>query len=67
MNYWNEVERICERCQKSILNDYTINRYIKVPNFFRENHMLFCSCKKYYNMSDLIYKNDYFVINKKLK
>ena len=67
MNYWNEVERICDRCQKSILNDYNLERYKKIPNFFRENYMVFCYCKNHYNVLSLIEMNDYFVMNYKLK
>jgi hypothetical protein len=42
---WNEVERICDRCSHSILNEYTLSQYKKMPNFLRENWMLFCRCQ----------------------
>jgi hypothetical protein len=57
-SYWNEVERICDRCQKSILNDYNFRRYLKIENFFKENHMIFCRCNNHFIISDLIREND---------
>jgi hypothetical protein len=65
---WNAVERICDRCNKSILNDYTINQYKKIPNFFRENFCLFCKCHGYgLSEMNLIELNDYYVMNYKVK
>jgi len=58
MKNWNEVERICDRCQKSILNDYNFKRYLMIENFFKENHMLFCKCSSHFIIADLIREND---------
>ena len=58
MKNWNEVEIICDRCQKSILNDYNLKRYLLVENFFKENYMLFCRCNSHFIVADLIREND---------
>ena len=54
MKNWNEVEIICDRCQKSILNDYNLKRYLLVENFFKENYMLFCRCNSHFIVADLM-------------
>jgi hypothetical protein len=64
---WNNIEKICDRCNKSILNDYMVNHYKKIPNFFRENYCLFCKCNKLQNELTLIELNDHYIINYKIK
>ena len=70
-NYWNEVERICERCNNCILNEYTLAIYKKKPTFLSENWMLFCRCngrgisKREAEYLEL--QQEYFKINYKLK